>query len=495
MPPVGQQVRAIAVALIAGLCGAADAGELSLLKAPTFEPGRTTKVERKDIGYQGHFLVYLPTDYTPRRKWPVIFFYHGMGGSPGHGVHIAKHFTGGKTYILVGLPYLQEAVSAPTEENNTPALNERRMAIESNALKKIFIPYAREHLSVDDRQFIVAGASRGGWAVSTIIENLPDLWGGAVLLMGGRERDVYGKILRSTRGFRDRPIFIGIGEKDPNLYWSRKAEKVYAGAGANVTLEIFKGIGHSIDMDNEALRKWLVANGPIRFAPADLDAARKLQAAGSLGPAYALFAHVAALSETDKSSVAAAAGMEAIDERAATDLKAVSRAVAIKDYADAVKRLSELAATYRDSPFADDVRRRLDVLKNDPTVRALVEQADLDAAANALEARAAAAEKAKRYADAIRLYEEHARKYPKASRAKAVRAALTKLQADPSVQRALRSGGAEKECAKWLGMADNYISAKLPHRAKPYLQKILDKYPDTTWGDQARERLAGIDDN
>ena len=482
-------MRIVAFALVACLCGVAGAGEPALLAAPTFQPGRITKVERKDVGYQGYFLVYLPTDYTPRRRWPVIFFYHGMGGSPR--VDLPKHFTGGKTYILVGLPYIQEAVST-TADDNTPAMNERRMAVESNALRKIFMPYVREHFRVDERQFLIAGASRGGWAVSSIIENLPDLWGGAVLLMGGRERDVYRQPLRSTRGFRDRPIFIGIGEKDPNFVWSSKAEKVYAGAGANVTLEVFKGIGHSMDMENEALRKWLVANGPIRFAAADLEAARKLQAAGSLGPAHALFSHVASLSETDEASIAAVKGMEAIAELATVDLTAASRAVAIRDFADAVKRLTQAAATYEGTSFADDAARRLEVLKRDPAARALVERATVDAEAGDLEARAAAAEKAKRYADAIRLYEEHGRKYAKASRAEAVRTHLAKLQADPVIQRLLRSGDAEKECTKWLGMADNYINAKLPDRAKPYLQKILDKYPDTTWADKARERLARI---
>ena len=482
-------MQIVAAGLVACLCGPADAGEPPVLQTPTFQPGRITKVERKDVGYQGHFLVYLPTDYTPRRKWPVIFFYHGMGGAPR--VDLPKHFTGGKTYLLVGLPYIQKAVATPGEDN-TAAMNERRMAVESNALKKIFMPYVREHFSVDDRQFLLAGASRGGWAVSSLIENLPDLWGGAVLLMGGRERDVYRQPLRSTRGFRDRPIFIGIGEKDPNFVWSSKAEKVYAGAGAVVTLEVFKGIGHAMDMENEALRNWLVANGPIRFAAADLEAARTLQAAGSLGPAHALFSHVASLSETDESCVAALQGADAIAEQAKVDLTGASRAVAIRDYADAVKRLSQAAATYKGTPFADDAARRLDVLKGDPEARALVEQAAVDADARDLEASAAAAEKAKRYADAIRLYEEHTRKYPKASRAEAIREHLAKLQADPSVQKLLRSGEAEKECIKWLGMADNYISAELPDRAKPYLQKVLDKYPDTTWADQARERLARI---
>ena len=49
---------------------------------PDFGPGQVTRIDRDDIGYKGHFLVYLPEDYTPDRSWPVIFSYHGLGGNP-----------------------------------------------------------------------------------------------------------------------------------------------------------------------------------------------------------------------------------------------------------------------------------------------------------------------------------------------------------------------------------------------------------------------------
>ena len=38
--------------------------------------------------------------------------------------------------------------------------------------------------------------------------------------------------------------------------------------------------------------------------------------------------------------------------------------------------------------------------------------------------------------------------------------------------------------------ADNYLKNSLPEKARPYLQKIIDKYGDTHWAVEAKNRLA-----
>lgn len=47
----------------------------------------------------------------------------------------------------------------------------------------------------------------------------------------------------------------------------------------------------------------------------------------------------------------------------------------------------------------------------------------------------------------------------------------------------------EQECRKWFQMARNYLLAGQKKIAKTYLQKILDKYPDTPWAQQAQEQM------
>ena len=49
------------------------------------------------------FLVYVPQDYTPDRAWPVIFCYHGAGGSAG--TFPFQQVTRGKGFIIIGMNY------------------------------------------------------------------------------------------------------------------------------------------------------------------------------------------------------------------------------------------------------------------------------------------------------------------------------------------------------------------------------------------------------
>jgi predicted peptidase len=50
------------------------------------------------------FVVYVPADYTPDRAWPVIFCYHGAGGSAT--ICPFWHITQGKGFIIVGMNYM-----------------------------------------------------------------------------------------------------------------------------------------------------------------------------------------------------------------------------------------------------------------------------------------------------------------------------------------------------------------------------------------------------
>jgi len=52
------------------------------------------------------FLVYVPVDYTDKRPWPIIFCYHGYGGSAT--TWPFKQVTRGKGFIIVGMNYVTQ---------------------------------------------------------------------------------------------------------------------------------------------------------------------------------------------------------------------------------------------------------------------------------------------------------------------------------------------------------------------------------------------------
>ena len=61
-----------------------------------------------------------------------------------------------------------------------------------------------------------------------------------------------------------------------------------------------------------------------------------------------------------------------------------------------------------------------------------------------------------------------------------------------AIQASAKTQAADRECKGWLSTADNYISNNMAEKAKPYLQKVIDKYPNTPWAPEARKRLSAI---
>jgi len=455
---------------------------------PKFVAGKVVRIDDKRVGYQRHFLIYVPSDYTPHRKWPVIFSYHGQGGNPNVGTF--RSLTEGRGFVIVAMPYIQKEMSIPSKRAIPRAEWERQYAVETRAMREIFLPYVEEHLRVDRTQLFIGGISRGGWATSVISENSPSLWAGVVILAAGRSR-------RSRRapfpgGFRNKPIFIGVGERDVNNRPGRRAASFYAALGAKVTLEVFKGLGHAVDDKNPALRKWLRINGPLRNLPAKLAAARRDRKLGRFGRAYEAYRHLAALDEKDPSCRDAAREAAALARPAEKKLSAARSAVNAKQFDKAIRALVSVTISYRHSVFEKRAQEFLQKLRSDPKIKALTEQIRLNTRAQSLAGRAAAAEKAGKYAEAMKLYKQYVRRYAKADGYKQVLARFEVLKGNKAIQGALLEGKARADCPGWLAMADNYIKIRKPQKARPYLEKILKKYPRTRWAEEAQRRLKKI---
>ena len=109
-----------------------------------------------------------------------------------------------------------------------------------------------------------------------------------------------------------------------------------------------------------------------------------------------------------------------------------------------------------------------------------------------METQAQAAEKSKDFARALPLYETYVAQFPNSAHFTAMKAHLEALKADKSIQASAKGQGADRECKGWLSTADNYLKNNMGEKAKPYLQKIVDKYGDTEWAAEAKKRLAEI---
>lgn len=197
-------------------------------------------------GSNGSMKVFLPVNYKAEQKWPVLFFYHGMGGSPD--TSVLRRFTDGSNYIVVGMPYIEGDRSRTAQEME--AYMRRELANFQLARNWIVA-----HASVDESRIFMSGASKGGWTTTGLAEMASSQVAGMVVLLAGRNA---GPSRSSViPGVQNKPIYIGDGELDLNLVAAVRARELYRKNGASVTFEEYAGIGHEMPKEARRLREWL----------------------------------------------------------------------------------------------------------------------------------------------------------------------------------------------------------------------------------------------
>lgn len=131
----------------------------------------------------------------------------------------------------------------------------------------------------------------------------------------------------------------------------------------------------------------------------------------------------------------------------------------------------------------------MNALLENPKIKGVLEQVRLDEAADALEAKANAAEKEKDYAEAFRLYATYVEKYADATRYRTVKAHYDRLRSDGKIVAKLRADKAKDQCTTWLNLAKNYINAGMNRQAVKYLRKVVAEHPGTSYAKEAKALL------
>jgi predicted esterase len=431
----------------------------------TFSPGKETKIIDAQTGGVGWYVVYVPKDYTPEQEWPTIFNYHGKNNDPKSWPF--KELTDGKGYIVVGMEYLNR------DDTSDVAANVKN-------LERIRA-FVASKLKLNSKLIFMGGFSQGGWSTSSFSNVYMDQLAGLVITGAGGSPGGPGAAL-----LKDKPVFVGVGQNDDFNKNARAASDAYKAKGADVTFEEFPGLGHNVDTNDKPLKDWLLKWGPQNRMIASLNLAKAAEKAGKLGEAYNLYIATSKMTGGE----AAAALAKAISDPAEKKLADADAALAARKFPDAVKLYIAVSQAYPGTPFDDKAKAQVSQIETDPAIKAEIEQAKLEAHAHAIEAEAQTAEKAKDYARALTLYQTYVKQFPTASHFAAVKAHLDELNADKSIQSAAAGQSADRECKGWLQTADNYIQNNLNEKAKPYLQRILDKYGNTEWAAEAKKRLA-----
>lgn len=462
-----------AIASVAGGYGKRNANQPdpTAPAAPTlaFEVGKETPID-DPAAFDKHHVLYVPKDYTPDREWPLIFCYHGVNQQAK--VWPFKELTDGNGFIVVGMSYLEEK-GADTDK-------------EWASMQRVGKQVAAT-LKVNSKMIFIGGFSLGGGWTYRLSNKDPSMFAGiAALGMSGSAEP--GK----AGAFAGKPVIIAHGEKDEYCQTIQPSLDSYKRVGAELTHEVFKGLGHTVDTKNEVLKKWLADNGPLKAIRMDLEPARAMEKAGKLGQAYAAYQALAKVSGGGEYAKSAADSVKAIADAADKKFADAESAVSEKKYAEAVKTLVGLEKTYAGSELATKAKDRLSQIQSDPAIKSEIQQARIDAAADAMEAQAQAAERSKDFGRAFAIYEKYVTEYPKAKRFDDVTKHLAELKADKSLQSGIAGKQMEMDCKGWLSMADNYAKAGFKEKARPYLQKVIDKYPSTEYAAAAKRKLAEL---
>jgi predicted peptidase len=222
----GVQLPWIGAALIGAVPAARPEAAAQMGHQPaTLSPGVETEVTIP--GGLGAMRVYLPTNYTPSRKWPVIFLYPGTNGDPTTSP-IRAH-ANGRDWILVGMPYVESSPAVHSlEEQNAYVQRE----VENFRKARSCIA---GQAAVDAQRVYLGGISKGGWTTSMLANREMAGLAGLVILLAGRQRTGADPLDRAA--VRNKPIYIGVGANEPNRLPALQARTVYESLGAVVTYE------------------------------------------------------------------------------------------------------------------------------------------------------------------------------------------------------------------------------------------------------------------
>jgi predicted peptidase len=214
--------------------------------AANFQPGQHTYTFEKEISRKliGQYLLYLPRNYDPTKKWPLILYLHG---GMGRGNDIDKM----KWYPVVKMCYNNDSLplivlSPQCPEGETWTDHEMLIALLDEVISK--------H-AVDTNRIYLAGYSMGGQGVWFLAYMHPQRFA-AIAPMSG-----VGNILWASR-LKKIPIWAFHGAEDKLIPAAETEEMVEAieSQGGNIRASIVPGRGHSPPSieEHDELFKWFL---------------------------------------------------------------------------------------------------------------------------------------------------------------------------------------------------------------------------------------------
>jgi predicted peptidase len=208
-------------------CAKRNSDKMDVQAIPTGFLNKTMVVD----GKARHYVVYVPRDYKPDQRWPLIVFLHGMGerGSDGLaqsevGIGRAIRFHADRFPCLVAMP------QCPDKTTWVKAVKDIDTCLHDT----------RKNYCVDDDRIYLTGLSMGGFAAWQYGAEKVKTFAAIMPICGG------GKVEDAERLARA-PIWAFHGAADETVKPENSREMVEAvrKAGGDVKYTEYPGIGHN----------------------------------------------------------------------------------------------------------------------------------------------------------------------------------------------------------------------------------------------------------
>ncbi|MHC4470305.1 MAG: carboxylesterase family protein [Planctomycetota bacterium] len=188
--------------------------------------------------------VWVPKGYDPKRKWPVLLVLHGQSGHAEAVVQALSGFADRHGILLVGPQDTVRAGGGGWGYTD----REHRIHVESLRWLK------RTH-NVDDARVFVQGGSRGGHGTWDLAYTYPDLFAGAVPVVGS----ILNRKFRFLPNLLHVPVFDMQGAKDDPIAVEhvRDAVKLLRGWKYDVRYDEDEKSGHFYPVDWEEVWSFL----------------------------------------------------------------------------------------------------------------------------------------------------------------------------------------------------------------------------------------------
>lgn len=240
-----------------------------------FDPKSFTASDGTTLPYR----IYVPYDYDPSKKYPVLTILHGAGE---RGDDNKKQLKNGVSHLFSqeNADILNAIVIAPqcpagNQWVDTPWASGSysvRSVAESNELKAVveLLDSIENSYSTDTNRYYVAGLSMGGFGTWDLLMRHPERFAAGLAMCGGADPSM-------ARKLKDMPIYTVHGDADPTVPVSGTREMVEAlkNAGSSVIVyEELQNYKHNIwdyTCSKPEIQKWLFEQTRAGRADVDID--------------------------------------------------------------------------------------------------------------------------------------------------------------------------------------------------------------------------------